>query len=334
MLKALGVRAGELVPQSHLHKSLGLSRSRVSEVLSTLEREGLIARVKVGNQYLVKLLETQGTAASSVLKSLKIGVVWSSEYPFLTVFAKRVREKLNISLNVVVFASSLQATKSLVLGDVALALSPAITQVHFYLAFRNFKIVGGGAYGGSAVMTRGDIVSDYMYSSELSTMDLIRSLVVGEGIIPATEVTTRYFRSPEEVIKAASTGLVKYAVVWHPLYRRLQSMGYKALVKGEELDIPYCCTLAVSNIIPSEIRHKLGNLYRESLETYSKTPERWIEWYALQVGIPRDMVIDGIREYGINPHLDKKELLRYFNKVPIKLPDMNALAGEILEAPG
>lgn len=309
---------------------MGVSRSRVSEILNVLEREGLVVRVKVGNQYLVKLLEAGGTLVPSAFRSLKIGIVWSSEYPFLTIFAKRVREKLGTSLHVTVFTSSLQATKSLVLGDVELALTPTITQAHFYLAFRNFKIIGGGAHGGSAVMVRENTASDYTYSSELSTMDLIRLLSVSEGIIYPTEAT-RYFRNPEEMLRAASLGLAKYAVVWHPLYRELKNFNYRVLVKGIELDIPYCCTLAASNVIPGETRHTLSNLYKESLEAYSKTPERWADWYALQVGIPRDVIIDGIREYRINTHLDKKELLKYFSKVPVKLPDMNALVGDIIE---
>lgn len=61
LLEALRMSAGELVPQSYLHKSLKISRSRVSEILDELEREGLISRVKVGNQYLVKLLDFRGT---------------------------------------------------------------------------------------------------------------------------------------------------------------------------------------------------------------------------------------------------------------------------------
>lgn len=60
-----------------------------------------------------------------------MGLVWSSEYPFLTIFAKKVKEKLNAIIKTVVFTSSIQATRALVLGDLELALTPAITQIHF-----------------------------------------------------------------------------------------------------------------------------------------------------------------------------------------------------------
>ncbi|MGC8975232.1 MAG: DUF7343 domain-containing protein [Thermoprotei archaeon] len=329
VLEALKMRAGDLVPQSYLHKSLKTSRSRVSEVLSELEREGLIARVKVGSQYLVKLLDFSRELVSEP-RVLHVGIVWSSEYPFLSLFAKRVKEKLNAVVKISVFTSSIQATKALVLGDLELALTPVITQLHFYVAFKNFKIVGGGAYGGSKVLVKDVVSAHTTYSSELSTMDLVRSLTVREGIIPA-DTLTKYFRSPEEIFKAASAGSVKYAVVWHPIYRRLEEMGYREVLRSEELDVMYCCTLAASNTVPREVRRVLSRLYRESLEEYMKSPERWVEWYALQVGIPREVVADSLREYKVNPSLSRAELQRYASRVPIEIPSLNTLLDEILE---
>ncbi len=329
VLEALKIRAGELVPQSYLHKSLRTSRSRVSEILSELEREGLVTRVRVGSQYLVKLLNFSNEPTSN-LKTLHVGVVWSSEYPFLSVFAKRVKEKLNTVVKISVFSSSTQATRALVLGDLDLALTPTVTQLHFYAAFKNFKIIGGGAYGGSKVLVKDSVSSHTTYSSELSTMDLVRSLTTREGIIPS-DTLTKYFRSPEEILKAAYTGLAKYVVVWHPIYRKLEKIEYREVLRSEELGVTYCCTLAASNTVPKEMRHALSKVYRESLEEYRKTPEKWIEWYALQVGIPRDIIADSLREYKINPFLSKTELYKYASKIPIEIPSINTLIDEILE---
>ncbi|MEO3993947.1 MAG: hypothetical protein QN229_06575 [Desulfurococcaceae archaeon TW002] len=329
VLEALRMRTGELVPQSYLHKSLRTSKSRVSEILSELEREGLVTRVKVGNQYLVKLLDFSSEPTGN-LKTLRVGVVWSSEYPFLSVFAKRVKEELNTVIKISVFTSSIQATKALVLGDLELALTPTVTQLYFYAAFKNFKIIGGGAYGGSKVLVKDSVNLHTTYSSELSTMDLVRSLTMREGIIPS-DTLTKYFKSPEEILKAAYTGVAKYVVVWHPIYKKLEEIGYREVLRSEELGVMYCCTLAASNTVPKEMRQMLGKVYRESLEEYRKAPEKWVEWYALQVGIPRDLIADSLREYKVNPFLSKTELYKYASKIPIEIPSINTLLNEILE---
>jgi predicted transcriptional regulator len=329
VLEALRMGAGELVPQSYIHKSLKISRSRVSEILGELEREGLISRVKVGNQYLIKLLDFRGEPPSR-LRVFRVGLVWSSEYPFLTIFAKKVKEELNAIIKTVVFTSSIQATKALVLGDLELALTPTITQLHFYSAFKNFRIIGGGAYGGSKVLVKDSASAHTTYSSELSTMDLVRSLSMREGIIPA-DTLTRYFRSPEEILKAISAEAVKYAVVWHPIYRRLERAGYREVLRSEDLEVMYCCTLAASTVVPEETRRVLSKVYRESLEEYRKAPERWVDWYSLQVGIPRDVVLDGVREYKVNPVLNKVELRKYAGKIPVEIPSADTVLNEVLE---
>lgn len=329
VLEALRERAGELVPQSYLHKSLEISRSRVSEILSELEQEGLVTRVRVGNQYLIKLLDLDKERVTKP-KILRVGVVWSSEYPFLSLFAKRVKKELNAVLEVSVFTNSIQATKALVLGDLELVLAPTITQLHFYSAFKNFKIIGGGAYGGSKILVKDSVSTQTVYSSELSTMDLVRALSIREGLVPA-DALTKYFRKPEEVFKAASTGSVKYAVVWHPIYKKLEELGYREILRSEELDVTYCCTLAASSIVPRETRYVLSRLYKNSLEEYRKAPEKWVEWYALQVGIPRDIVVGSVKEYKVNPFINKTELYKYANKIPIEIPSIGNILDEVLE---
>ncbi|MCS7097718.1 MAG: GntR family transcriptional regulator [Candidatus Methanomethyliaceae archaeon] len=321
------LKIGDYVPQSHLHKSLKISRSRVSEILSELEREGLVTRIKMGNQYLIKLLDSP--IKEEKLRDLKIGIVWSSEYPFLSTFAKRVKEKLNIIITPIVFTNSIQATKALVLRDVDLALTPTITQLYFYAIFKNFKIIGGGAYGGCKVLVKDSIPLNNLYSSELSTMDLVRFLAIREKILPQN-LNTWYFRNPGELINASSRGLVKYAIVWHPIYKKLESYGYRELLRGEELELQYCCTLAASNSIPIDLRKSLAELYRSSLEEYVKAPENWMDWYAIRTGIPRDVLMNGVKEYKINPYLDENQIINYASKASIKIPDVNSIVSAAL----
>ena len=100
LLKLLS-EGGE-VPQSLLPRLLNASKSRISEVLKILDAEGLIIKKKIGNQYLISLKkEYQISLKKEWRKVLRIAVVWSSEYPFLTTFAKKLSERnLKLRLSV------------------------------------------------------------------------------------------------------------------------------------------------------------------------------------------------------------------------------------------
>jgi len=323
ILNLLKSREGELIPQSYIHRSINASKSRVSEVLKLLEVEGLISRVRVGNQYLIKLLDVSSSQPKHRLSKLRVGIVWSSEYPFLTTFAKNLRNGLGVSLEVVTYLSAVQATKALALGEVDLALSPLITQLYFYVTFKTLKVIGGGAYGGSAVMVNPEVGDEVIYSSELSTMDLIRAIVASEERIHPER--TGYFSSPEEALRLASLRKSKYMVVWHPLYRDLMKKGFKVFVKGEDLDVRYCCTLAASTTLPKEFRERLSRVYTSSLSEYVKNPERWVVWYSSSVGIPSDIVKSGLSEYRINEVVDEGGVREYVRKSKLAVPDVDLM---------
>ncbi|MGC8678938.1 MAG: DUF7343 domain-containing protein, partial [Fervidicoccaceae archaeon] len=53
IIELLSTIQGNAVPQSFIHKSLTASKSRVSEILAELEREGLIRRRQVGRSKIV-----------------------------------------------------------------------------------------------------------------------------------------------------------------------------------------------------------------------------------------------------------------------------------------
>ncbi len=323
ILNLLKSREGELIPQSYIHKSINASKSRVSEVLKSLEIEGLISRVKVGNQYLIKLLDVSSSLPKPKLSRLRVGIVWSSEYPFLTTFAKKLRSELGVSLEVVTYLSAVQATKALALGEVDLALSPLITQLYFYVTFRTLKVIGGGAYGGSAIVVNPGVEDEVIYSSELSTMDLIRAIATYEELIHP--IRTGYFSSPEEALRIASLGKSKYMVVWHPLYKDLIKKGFKVVVKGEDLNVHYCCTLAASTTLPKDFREKLSKIYTSSLNEYVKNPERWVVWYSSSVGIPSDVVKNGLNEYRINEVIDEEGIRDYLRRSRLIIPDADLM---------
>lgn len=315
------------IPQSHIHKTLGVSKSWVSEILRELESCGLVVRAKVGNQYLVKAGEGL-TKRSRGERTLRLGLVWSSEYPFVAPFTKLLREELGYGLEILVYPSALSATWSLVRGDVDLALSPLITQLYAYALTKAVRVIGGGAYGGSAVMRCREREPDLIASSELSTMDVCRALAIKEGFL--NPLGTYYFSDPiGEVVKLASEGMIGGAVVWHPLTERLKALGFETLVECGDLGIRYCCTLAASTKLDEGLRERISITYAKALEKFARSPEDWIRWYSAKVGIEADVVKNGLKQYRVRAYVDKSEVLDMLRRVGVEVPDPSALVRAI-----
>ncbi len=306
------------VMQSYIHRALGVSKSRVSEIVRMLEDEGLVVRIRVGSQYLVRLSSSPSTVKPPKGK-IRLGLVWSSEYPFITPFAKLLERRLGIRLVVRVYPSAIEATQALLRGEVELALSPLVTQ--FYssmISGGEVRILGGGAYGGGVVLERSEAWGG-IASSRLSTMDLCRAMALKEGIIE--EGQARYFDEPWEAVRLAALGKPRYIVAWHPLFVKLYRYGYKPLVGCDELGAKYCCTLASTTRVPRSLLEKISAVYSEAISEFKRKPYTWIEWYSAEVGIPSDLVKDGLKYYGFRDEIHVDLVEDTLKKAGIRIPD-------------
>ncbi|RLG79265.1 MAG: hypothetical protein DRO10_00520 [Thermoprotei archaeon] len=317
LLKLLS-EGGE-VPQSLLPRLLNASKSRISEVLKILDAEGLIIKKKIGNQYLISLKkEYQISLKKEWRKVLRIAVVWSSEYPFLTTFAKKLSER-NLKLRLSVYPSAIEATTAAIRGEAELVLAPLITELYVAVWTRNLRIIGGGATGGAYILKHPEVETGVVISSKLSTMDALRAVAIKEGEVPAER--TFYFSKPDELIKSVKRKEVEYAVVWHPLTKKLVNLGMKKIHNIIDYDFLNCCTLAVNTSLSPSLRALLGKIYEASLEEFSKNPKRWIEWYSLNVGINPQIVSDAwAGEYRVSNYVDRKYVEKLLNRVGISIP--------------
>ncbi|HDD26029.1 MAG TPA: hypothetical protein ENF75_02945 [Acidilobales archaeon] len=315
--------------QSSIHKALGISKSRSCEVLKELESLGLISRVKVGNQYIIKLVrKAPSEEVEGVVRVLTIGIVWSSEYPFLTPYAKLLRERYGIDLRIKVYPNALQATWALVNGELDLVLSPLITQLYAYALTKGLRVIGGGAYGGASLMEVIGGKAGTIASSELSTMDCCRAIVLREGLADAGDII--YFTKPEEILHLVKKGLVRYVVVWHPLTDYLASkVRVKEIIKCSDVDVSYCCTLAASTKLSRELRRGLALTYLDALSEFKRDPKKCIEWYSAKVSIPKEVVEKGLKTYGLRAEIDKGLVSKLLSKVGINLPAPTKLGDAI-----
>ena len=310
----------EGILQSYIHKALGISKSRVSEVLKELERSGVIVRVKIGNQYLVKISRSVHIR-ERFRKVLRLGIVWSSEYPFITLFAKYLNKHLGYSLNIIVYSNALRATWALVNGELDLVLSPLITQLYAYSLTKALRIIGGGAFGGSFIVKNPLSNSDVVASSELSAMDACRAIAVREGLIDTEN--TYYFSNPKhEVQQLVKSNRAKYLVIWHPLIEAIIPLGFKSIATCSDLGIYYCCTLASRTTLDPNLRSEISRIYTTSIEEFTRNPGRCFEWYSLKVGIPVDVLKKGMKYYGFRPYIDKDLVYKMLLKVGINVPSL------------
>lgn len=325
LLELLAASQGEYVPQSYIHSALGASKSRVSELLRELEAEGLVERKSLGRAKLVRLLPGAARPAGQRRRSLRLGLVYSSEYAFLGYLAKKLAAR-GVSLELVVYDNAIRAAEELAEGRVDAGLFPLVTQLYFYAALPTFKVVGGGARGGYGVYAP-EAPEPVALSTKLSTMDLVRATAP-----ELRGAEARYYSSAGELSRLLRGGWRGYVVAYHPLSEEAERLGYRAVASWRELEIPHCCTLAASNALGREALDSLSELYRESLEEYEGNRERYAEWYSAKTGIPLELVRRALREYEVAPCVSEGALLEVAERLAPRVPHASAFRGIL--APG
>jgi len=314
VLELLKNYQGSYIPQSHIHRALRASKSRVSEILCELESEGLITRVIIGKSKIIyvnpgifeKYVETQH-------RVLKIGIVYSSEYLFIGGLVKRLRKR-GFNVEILVYRDGLRAARALAEGAVHIALSPLVGQLYFYPTYRTYRVILAGLQGGFRVVYKKG--SSSVYSSMISTMDYIRHYTLSKGLIDAP--STVYYSDPSNLQLARREG--GFVITWHPLYLELEKWSFKTLYTPSDLDVEFCCTLGVSNTITQREYTILKKTYLEALEDYSSRPSRYLDYYSAITGIDISTLKSAIREYAVSSDLSLKTINRILYAYTPTLP--------------
>lgn len=320
---------GSWIPQSHIHRALGVSKSRVSEILGELEKEGLVARRVVGRSKIVYVYPDVGEReVEAVGRLIRVGLVFSSEYLFMSAFAKGL-EASGYRVEVRVFNDGIKATRALAEGLVDIAVSPLVGQLYLYPTYRTYRIILAGLWGGFRVLSLGK--PGPIHSSAISTMDYARRVAVARGGLEADE--TRYYWSSDEVLKIKPGE--GYVVTWHPIYLKLVEEGARVVYGPEELDVKFCCTLGVSTAVSKRARRAIARAYFNALETYAREPERGLEYYSSLTGIDTSTLKSATREYRVAEGLDIKLvrgiLREYAPTIPAHSIYEEAVEAEMLE---
>ncbi|MFP3232558.1 MAG: MarR family transcriptional regulator [Sulfolobaceae archaeon] len=286
---------GEL-KQSDLVNLSGISKSRVSEILTELEKKGIIERKKLAGRNLIVRLSSR--------KFLTLGIIKAAEYPFIVPFIKLLKDR-GYNVDVKVYNNGLEVTKDLSTGKLDMALSPVVTQLLFQKIFNNFKIIAGGAKGGGAIL--GEPSCNYIATTSLSSMEFW-------SLLYDPEASFVEFSSPEDMINAMRKKEVKKLSIWEPYVTILSNEGFRIIHTFEPL---HCCTFAIRNGLDSEY---FKEIYEQAFTSFLSNKDRWIQDYSSIVNIDYQVLKKSAENYVFDSYLDLNEIRRNMRKSGILLP--------------
>ncbi|ARM76460.1 DUF7343 domain-containing protein [Acidianus manzaensis] len=287
------LRQNGSLPQSELVKISGISKSRISELLSDLEKQGVIKRQVIAGKNLIVSLNEK--------RFLRLGIITAAEYPFIIPFVKKMKEK-NIEVEIKIYNNGLDVTRDLALGKIDLGFSPVVSQIIFSKVF-NINIIAGGAKGGGGIV--GDsckVGSTVLSSMEVWTLEELKDV----KIIP--------YNSPIDMINSFEKKEIKAIAIWEPYLSILESKGYEI---SHAFDYNHCCTLAVRNGLEYE---KIKSIYEESFSWFLSSKDRWISDYANLLGQDYNLLKKSVNRYEFDSYLDLNDIYKKLKKSNIYVP--------------
>lgn len=193
--KIIEILFREKITQRELTLRLKASRSRISEVLNSMEKKGLIKRSKISERTVIVSINHDTTIRLGILKSSEYGIVVSTLY--------RLR---NIPFQVQVYGNSLDALKDLLTGAIDIVASPLVSGYFFHLVDKGIKPLAGIATGGSGIIRKKD--RGLIGTTPLSTMDRESREYKNYSQV--------YYKSIEGILNAYQNGEIEAASVWEP----------------------------------------------------------------------------------------------------------------------
>lgn len=283
------------LPQSELVRISGISKSRLSEILSDLEKSGVVKRkIIAGKNLMVSLNEK---------RFLRLGIIKAAEYPFIIPFIKKMRER-GTDVEVKIYDNGLDVTKDLALGKIDLGFSPVISQVIFSKVF-NIKIIAGGAKGGGGIIGNSyEIGSTILSSMEMWTLAELPDAT----IIP--------FNSPSDLVESFERKRVNAIAIWEPYLTELQSKGYKMYHEFEHI---HCCSLGAREGIDYD---EIKKVYEDAFSWFLSSKDRWLNDYSNLLGQDYNLIKKATQRYEFDSYLDLNEIYKKMRKSNIYIPSV------------
>jgi predicted transcriptional regulator len=301
--------------QSDLVRATGFSKSRVSEVLSELERSGIISRTTIGRNSRISMRTRESRKGGRI----KVGFVRAAEYPFLIALRKILRENSN-EPEFVVRENGIDVMTDLMFSRIDVAVAPILTQFVFHSIGTPLRVIGPAGSGGSSLVARKDIPGETrIASTKLSTMELLLRSCLNACLIYSSDVV--YANSPRKIVQSMLTGKVDAACIWEPYATYLVSHGFKRLARYSEINDHVCCVISARSDMQEDRFGMLERSVTRSLELFMEEPKRYLEPYSALTGYSTKSLLTSLGEYSYQSHLDVSGIVKQFENAGLFIPD-------------
>lgn len=339
LLDILSENNGEAY-QSELVRKSGFSRSRVSEVLSEMQRNGLVSKfpLGIGKNFTValradlkRISALHSHAKRGRKRTISLGFTRAAEYPFVVPFRRLLRDKLGLDLDIRIYENGIDVTRYLSLLRLDLGISPVLTQFMFYSLGSPIKIIAPAGSGGSSLLvsrSRKDTRHSNeeaelrIASTKLSTMELLlRSSVSGDVLPKMSRVV--YSSSPEEMMKYAGSGKVDAACIWEPYATILLARKkgeFSRRIRYSDMGEHLCCALAAGSHLDDSLLDRVRRVFSESLERYIGSPNSFAAPYATLTGFDQKLMGRVSSEYSYPMELDSNMISHQFERAGLTVP--------------
>ncbi len=291
VLDTLAEDGGEMF-QSEIVRQTRLSRSRTSEILTSLEKRSLVSRFQLGRNNRV-LLKTDARKKnhSGRKKRLRMGLTRAAEYPYVIPFRKHMRDDLGIEVDLQIYENGLDVARDLSLLRLDLGITPILASFMFCSLGAPFKIIAPAGAGGSCVVSRdnrGKQSSDpKVATTKLSTMELLLKSSVNEHFLP-DESKVIYSSGPQDIMSGLVSKRFDAACIWEPYATILaRRHGLSKTVSYNEIGEHVCCALSAGNHLNDRILRKIGLKFKESISEFVKNPDSFLSQVLCYHGIRR-----------------------------------------------
>lgn len=325
VLGALTEEGGEMF-QSDIVRQTRLSRSRTSEILTSLEKRALISRFQQGRNNRV-VLKTDAREKNHDLRKrcLRMGFTRAAEYPFVIPFRKHMRDDLGIEVDLQIYENGLDVARDLSLLRLDLGIAPILASFMFCSLGAPLKIIAPAGTGGSCVVSRdnrGRESSDpKVATTKLSTMELLFKSSVNENFLPV-ESKGIYSSGPEDIMSGLVSKRFDAACIWEPYATILaRRHGLSKTVSYNEIGEHVCCALSAGNHLNDRILCKIGLIFKESISEFVRNPDSYLPQYSLITGFDSKIVREVSEEYTYPLELDPKLISRQFERAGIQTPN-------------
>ena len=289
VLEILERRGFEGILQSELVRELNASKSRVSEVLKSLEEKGTVVRRREAGKNLRIWLSKYSK------DRVKIGILRATEY------AKLISSG---DFSFIVYGNAIDLTRDLALGRIEFGASPLVTQIMFGVMMKNIRILGVVAENGSGVVFC-DEKNGVFATTEMSAMEI--NLRVTRERLGVRSF--RYCDSPECLLSSVES--VEGIAIWEPYFSRIE----REKVPFSEIggDFP-CCTLAANQNFLRENEDVAEKIVRD-MKAVAIDFDRVSE----VLGFDKREIEESVGSYRFSPDYSLREIRDYLKRGGVEI---------------